>query len=108
MTVFGKINLDDDEITVLEKRPEYAVYQNVDNKRLLEEMHIALAKVRWERREKDWLEEGETKDSELSPEALKAKKTHPGGHSGMKKQMPGWFLIMIPTQWTWVPGARQT
>ena len=40
-------------LSVLDLRPEFAVFNNVDLKRLAEEINITLIKVRWDRRNRD-------------------------------------------------------
>ena len=61
VTIFGQVDLDNNERALLAKRPEFAVFDCVDKKRLQEEFNVALCKVRWDRRSRDWLlEEGES------------------------------------------------
>ena len=52
-TTFSDINLDHDEISVLKRRPEFAIYDSLDRTKLREEMNLALTKVRWDRRSRD-------------------------------------------------------
>ena len=64
VVTFGTADLDDDERSVLQRRPEFAVYEKVDTIKIQEEMNLALTKVRWDRRTTCWAE-GDAEEQDL-------------------------------------------
>ena len=52
--VYGQVNLDDDERTILQKRPKFAVYDQIKKTRMEEEFNSTLTKIRWDRRTRGW------------------------------------------------------
>ena len=71
-TIFGDLNLDYDELKVLELRPEFAIYDKLDKKKIAEEINITLTKIRWDRMNKDGdlvpQDENEDKEQEKQKE----------------------------------------
>ena len=70
---FGEVELDNEERAILSKRPEFSIYDKVDKTRLAEEMNAALAKVRWDRINRDWIKDEDEIDAEsrMSQEEFK-------------------------------------
>ena len=69
-TVFGTVELDDDELSVMDLRPEFAVYDVIDCDKLEEEINITLTKIRWDRRERDGDDDVEPKSVEEAQEQV--------------------------------------
>ena len=71
VTVYGEVDLDYEERLILNRRPEFAIYDVVDRKRLIEEMNVAMTKVRWDRTSQGWNQEEEDDYRKLSNEDKK-------------------------------------
>ena len=47
--VYGDVDLDDDERLLLQRRPEFAIYDSILDMKISEEMNLTLTKIRWDR-----------------------------------------------------------
>ena len=55
-TVVGDLILDDDELGVLRSRPEFALFERLDQKKFDEELNKGWSKIWWDRRKKEYKE----------------------------------------------------
>ena len=70
VSVYGQVTLDDDERSLLQKRPEFATFDKVQKTRLEEEFNTTMTKIRWDRRTRDWTAEDQDNDKNTTPEEL--------------------------------------
>ena len=82
---FGNVNLDADEMMILKKRPEFAVFDTIKDDRINEEMLSTMTKIRWERWSHDDDDQGDEQD--LTPEKLDEKETKEEMESQEEDQM---------------------
>ena len=71
--IYGDVKLDDNERAVLQRRPEFSLYDKICKDKMDEEMNTTLTKIRWDRRSWGWTMEDQDDDANLSSQEAKDK-----------------------------------
>ena len=65
---FGDVDLDDDERALLQKRPEFALFDSIQDSRLSEEFTLTLTKVIWDRESRGLSQKEQEEELDLCQE----------------------------------------
>ena len=72
VAVYGQVSLDDDERSLLQKRPEFATFDKVQITKLEEEFNTTMTKIRWDRRTRNWTAGDQEDEKNMTPRRAEA------------------------------------